>query len=216
MIIYQNTSQIKSKNNNTQNESNYFQLTYSLMNNQSRNLNNNIEKETKNKKYSLYSTKEATPRKEYNKVIKSTTIKNSFNNQINKKNNKNYKNKKELDDDSLSQITSLLNQNKKNLNISELVGKIPGIDDEPNFLYNQLLFNKSRIKKAKLLTNKIGTLKLPLSNISFKEALNKNDIGIKCFSDRTQIKGNLNRNINNKNNKNDDVGISCCIFGKKT
>ena len=61
------------------------------MNNQSRNLNNNIEKETKNKKYSLYSAKEATPRKEYNKVIKSTTIKNSFNNQINKKNNKNYK-----------------------------------------------------------------------------------------------------------------------------
>ena len=40
--------------------------------------------ENKNKKYSLYSTKEATPRKEYNKVIKSN---------------------------SLSQITPLLNQN---------------------------------------------------------------------------------------------------------
>ena len=178
------------------------------MNNQSRNLNNNNNKENRNKKYSLYSTKEATPRKEYSKVIKSTTIKNSFNNQINKKNNKN---KNELDD-SLSQITPLLNKNKKNLNFSDLVGKIPGIDDEPNFVCDQILFYKSRIKKAKILTNKIGTLKLPLSNISSKEALTKSDIGIKCFSDRSQINGNLNTNKNN----NDDVGVSCCIFGKKT
>ena len=208
MIIYQNIPKINPKNNNTQNESNYFQLSYSSMNNQSRNLNNNNNKENRNKKYSLYSTKEATPRKEYSKVIKSTTIKNSFNNQINKKNNKN---KNELDD-SLSQITPLLNKNKKNLNFSDLVGKIPGIDDEPNFVCDQILFYKSRIKKAKILTNKIGTLKLPLSNISSKEALTKSDIGIKCFSDRSQIKGNLNTNKNN----NDDVGVSCCIFGKKT
>ena len=208
MIIYQNNPKINPKNNNTQNESNYFQLSYSSMNNQSRNLNKNNNKENRNKKYSLYSTKEATPRKEYSKVIKSTTIKNSFNNQINKKNNKN---KNELDD-SLSQITPLLNKNKKNLNFSDLVGKIPGIDDEPNFVCDQILFYKSRIKKAKILTNKIGTLKLPLSNISSKEALTKSDIGIKCFSDRSQINGNLNTNKNN----NDDVGVSCCIFGKKT
>ena len=208
MIIYQNNPKINPKNNNTQNESNYFQLSYLSMNNQSRNLNNNNNKENRNKKYSLYSTKEATPRKEYSKVIKSTTIKNSFNNQINKKNNKN---KNELDD-SLSQITPLLNKNKKNLNFSDLVGKIPGIDDEPNFVCDQILFYKSRIKKAKILTNKIGTLKLPLSNISSKEALTKSDIGIKCFSDRSQINGNLNTNKNN----NDDVGVSCCIFGKKT
>ena len=208
MIIYQNIPKINPKNNNTQNESNYFQLSYSSMNNQSRNLNNNNNKENRNKKYSLYSTKEATPRKEYSKVIKLTTIKNSFNNQINKKNNKN---KNELDD-SLSQITPLLNKNKKNLNFSDLVGKIPGIDDEPNFVCDQILFYKSRIKKAKILTNKIGTLKLPLSNISSKEALTKSDIGIKCFSDRSQINGNLNTNKNN----NDDVGVSCCIFGKKT
>ena len=208
MIIYQNIPKINPKNNNTQNESNYFQLSYSSMNNQSRNLNNNNNKENRNKKYSLYSTKEATPRKEYSKVIKLTKIKNSFNNQINKKNNKN---KNELDD-SLSQITPLLNKNKKNLNFSDLVGKIPGIDDEPNFVCDQILFYKSRIKKAKILTNKIGTLKLPLSNISSKEALTKSDIGIKCFSDRSQINGNLNTNKNN----NDDVGVSCCIFGKKT
>lgn len=204
MLLNQKTSSIIMKNLNP-NEYNYFQLSYPSINNQSRNLNNNLDKENKNKKYSLYSTKEATPRKEYNKVIKSTTIKNTINNQTNKINNKN-----ELDD-SLSQISSLLNQNKKKLNYSELVGKIPGIDDEPNFIYDQILFNKSRIKKAKILSNKIGTLKLPISNISFKEALTKDDKEKKCFSDRADLHKSLNRNKNN-----DDVGISCCIFGKKS
>lgn len=204
MLLNQKTSSIIMKNSNPS-EYNYFQLSYPSINNQSRNLNNNLDKENKNKKYSLYSTKEATPRKEYNKVIKSTTIKNTINNQTNKINNKN-----ELDD-SLSQISSLLNQNKKKLNYSELVGKIPGIDDEPNFIYDQILFNKSRIKKAKILSNKIGTLKLPISNISFKEALTKDDKEKKCFSDRADLHKSLNRNKNN-----DDVGISCCIFGKKS
>ena len=204
MLLNQKTSSIIMKNSNP-NEYNYFQLSYPSINNQSRNLNNNLDKENKNKKYSLYSTKEATPRKEYNKVIKSTTIKNTINNQTNKINNKN-----ELDD-SLSKISSLLNQNKKKLNYSELVGKIPGIDDEPNFIYDQILFNKSRIKKAKILSNKIGTLKLPISNISFKEALTKDDKEKKCFSDRADLHKSLNRNKNN-----DDVGISCCIFGKKS
>ena len=204
MLLNQKTSSIIMKNSNP-NEYNYYQMSYPSINNQSRNLNNNIEKENKNKKYSLYSTKEATPRKEYNKVIKSTTIKNTINNQTNKINNKN-----ELDD-SLSQISLLLNQNKKKLNYSELVGKIPGIDDEPNFIYDQMLFNKSRIKKAKILSNKIGTLKLPISNISFKEALTKDDKEKKCFSDRADLHKSLNRNKTN-----DDVGISCCIFGKKS
>ena len=204
MLLNQKTPPIIMNNTNP-NEYNYYQMSYPSINNQSRNLNNNIEKENKNKKYSLYSTKEATPRKEYNKVIKSTTIKNTINNQTNKINNKN-----ELDD-SLSQISSLLNQNKKKLNYSELVGKIPGIDDEPNFIYDQILFNKSRIKKAKILSNKIGTLKLPISNISFKEALTKDDKEKKCFSDRADLHKSLNRNKNN-----DDVGISCCIFGKKS
>ena len=204
MLLNQKTPPIIMNNTNP-NEYNYYQLSYPSINNQSRNLNHNIEKENKNKKYSLYSTKEATPRKEYNKVIKSTTIKNTINNQTNKINNKN-----ELDD-SLSQISSLLNQNKKKLNYSELVGKIPGIDDEPNFIYDQILFNKSRIKKAKILSNKIGTLKLPISNISFKEALTKDDKEKKCFSDRADLHKSLNRNKNN-----DDVGISCCIFGKKS
>ena len=204
MLLNQKTPPIIMNNTNA-NVYNYYQMSYPSINNQSRNLNHNIEKENKNKKYSLYSTKEATPRKEYNKVIKSTTIKNTINNQTNKINNKN-----ELDD-SLSQISLLLNQNKKKLNYSELVGKIPGIDDEPNFIYDQILFNKSRIKKAKILSNKIGTLKLPISNISFKEALTKDDKEKKCFSDRADLHKSLNRNKTN-----DDVGISCCIFGKKS
>jgi hypothetical protein len=204
MLLNQKTPPIIMNNTNA-NVYNYYQMSYPSINNQSRNLNNNIEKENKNKKYSLYSTKEATPRKEYNKVIKSTTIKNTINNQTNKINSKN-----ELDD-SLSQISLLLNQNKKKLNYSELVGKIPGIDDEPNFIYDQMLFNKSRIKKAKILSNKIGTLKLPISNISFKEALTKDDKEKKCFSDRADLHKSLNRNKTN-----DDVGISCCIFGKKS
>ena len=113
-------------------------------------------------------------------------------------------------DDSLSQISLLLNSNKKHLNFSDLVGKIPGIDDEPNFAYDQNLYNKSRIKKAKKLQNKIGTLKLPISNISFKEALTKSDREKKCFSDRPK----LNETLNTK--KNDEVDISCCIFRKKS
>ena len=79
MRINQNVPPIIIKNINS-NQNNYFQLSFSNMNNQSRNLNNNLTKDNMNKKYSLYSTKEATPRKEYNNVLKSTTIKNSFHN----------------------------------------------------------------------------------------------------------------------------------------
>ena len=208
MRINQNVPPIIIKNINS-NQNNYFQLSFSNMNNQSRNLNNNLTKDNMNNKYSLYSTKEATPRKEYNNVLKSTIIKNSFHNS-----NKEINNINELDD-SLSNISLILNSNKKNLNYSELVGKIPGIDDEPNFVYDQILFNRSRIKKAKNLSHKIGTLKLPISNISFKEALTKSEISDrekKCFSDRSHVNLGINRN----KNKTDDVGISCCIFGKKS
>lgn len=206
MLIKQNAPPII-MNNINQDQSNYFQLSNPSINNQSRNLNNKMEKVNINKKYSLYSTKEATPRKEYNTVLKSSAIKNTFQNQKKQINNRN-----ELDDDSLSQITLILNRNKKHLNFSEIIGKIPGIEDEPNFVFDQMIYNKSRIKKAKLLTNKIGTLKLPVSNISFKEALTKSDREKKCFSDRTHANDGLKRN----RNKNDDVGISCCIFGKKS
>ncbi len=76
-----------------------------------------------------------------------------------------------------------------------------------------MLLNKSKIKKAKNLTSKIGTLKLPVSNISFKEALTKSDREKKCFSDRAHVEEGLN---GNRKKTNDDVSISCCIFGKKS
>ena len=206
MLINQNVPPIIMKQTNTQ-KGNYFQLCNPTLINQSRNLNNNIGKDNINKKYSLLSTKEATPRKEYNKGLKHTTIKTAFHNQTNKIN------KRKQFDDSLSQISSILNKDKKNLNYSDLVGKIPGIDDEPNFSYNLMLLNKSKIKKAKNLTSKIGTLKLPVSNISFKEALTKSDREKKCFSDRAHVEEGLN---GNRKKTNDDVSISCCIFGKKS
>lgn len=184
----------------------YYQLPISNFNNQHKNINNSANKINNIKKYNINSTKEISPRKEYSKVLKNSTIKNVLYNPTKEKNKMN-----ELDD-SLSQISLLLNSNKKHLNFSDLVGKIPGIEDEPNFLYDQMLYNKSRIKKVKILQNKIGTLKLPVSNISFKEALNISDRGKKCFSDRAQINQGLNRN----RNKSDEVDITCCIFRKKS
>ena len=184
----------------------YYQLPLVNLNNQHRNMNNNPNKINNIKKYNISNTKETNQRKEYNKVLKNSTIKNSLYNPTKEKNKKN-----ELDD-SLSQISLLLNNNKKHLNFSDLVGKIPGIEDEPNFLYDQMLYNKSKIKKAKILQNKIGTLKLPVSNISFKEALTKSDREKKCFSDRAQ----LNKGLNPNRKKNDEVDISCCIFRNKS
>ena len=184
----------------------YYQLPLVNLNNQHRNMNNNPNKINNIKKYNISTTKETNQRKEYNKVLKNSTIKNSLYNPTKEKNKKN-----ELDD-SLSQISLLLNNNKKHLNFSDLVGKIPGIEDEPNFLYDQMLYNKSKIKKAKILQNKIGTLKLPVSNISFKEALTKSDREKKCFSDRAQ----LNKGLNPNRKKNDEVDISCCIFRNKS
>ena len=209
MLLNQKTSSIIMKNSNP-NEYNYFQLSYPSINNQSRNLNNNLDKENKNKKYSLYSTKEATPRKEYNQVLTLSSIKNNV-----------YSSKEKIDknelDDSLSQISQILNNNKKDLNYSGLIGKFPGINEECNFIYDQILFNKSSINKAKILSHKIGVLKLPISNISSKEALtNSDNREKKCFSDRVQQNGKYVGNQKIKNsNVDDNVDISCCFFGKK-
>jgi hypothetical protein len=120
-------------------------------------------------------------------------------------------------DDSLSQISQLLNSNKKDLNYSGLIGKFPGVNEEPNFIYDQIIFNKSSINKAKILSHKIGVLKLPISNISSKEALtNSDNREKKCFSDRAQGNGKYEGNKNISNSKMDDaVGFSCCFFGRK-
>ena len=184
-----------------------FKLPLENSNIQSRNYKNALINENNLRKYSLYSTKDATPRKEYNKfIIPHNTKNNTF-----YKPNKEKSDKNELDD-SLSQISQILNNNR-DLNYSGLVEKIPGINEEPNFVYDQILFNKSSINKAKILSDKIGVLKLPISNISSKEALTNSGRGKKCFSDRVQKLDNMNKKnkiINDDNN----ADITCCFFGK--
>ena len=183
-----------------------FKLPIKKLNIQSRNINNydNSLLNSKNiQKNSLYSTKEATPRKEQNKVLTKvlTTGK--------------HKDTTDPLDDTLSQITDILQKNKKNLNYSELVGKIPGLNDEPNFVFNQVLYNKSKINKAKKLSQKIGVLKLPITNInniSSKETLSNSDRSKQYFSKR--VKDGENSNKKNKE-KGDSVEVSCCFFGRK-
>ena len=181
-----------------------FKLPIKNINSQSRNYNNALIKEKNLRKYSLYSTKEATPRKEYNQVILPQSLKKKLYNASKDKYDKNES------DDSLSQISQLLNNSKNDLNFSGLVGKVPGINEEQNFVYNQILFNKSSINKAKILSHKIGALKLPISKISTKEALTNSDREKKCFSDR--IQGIVN---NKEKNSEDSADILCCFFGKK-
>ena len=188
------------KNNNSLGNQK-FKLPITNVNAQTRNYNKTLLNEKNIRKYSLYSTKEATPRKEYKKVILPPSLKSTFYNS-----NKEKCEDNELDD-SVSQISQLLNNNKKNLNYSGLMGKIPGINNEENFVYDQMLYNKRRTNKAKILSHKIGVLKLPISKISTKEALTNSSREKKCFSDRGQPNG--------KNKDDDIVGFSCCFFGKQ-
>ena len=211
MLIYDNGQSSFQKRNNNNNGSKLFKLPIKKLKIQSRNTNqnNNLSKEINLKKNSLYSTKEATPRKEYNQVLTHSSI---------KKNicpSKEKFTKNDIDD-SLSQISKVLNSSKKDLNYSGLMGKIPWINEETNFVYDQILFNKSSINKAKILSHKIGVLKLPISKISSKEALSNSDREKKCFSDRIQDTGNNSGNKNKNNNiENNNVDISCCFFGGK-
>ena len=193
-------------NRNKNNGTKLFKLPIQKIKKQSRNTstNNNLTKASYLKKNSLYSTKEATPRKEYNHVLTHSGINNNF------QKTKEKIEKNELDD-SLSQMSQILNNNNKNLNFSGLISKCPGIYEETNFVYDQMLFNKSSIKKAKILSHKIGVLKLPISNISSKEALSNSGREKKCFSDRVQDNGNHDKqNINN--NKDDNADVLCCFF----
>ena len=208
MLIYDNgQSAFQKRNNNS--GSKLFQLPIKNLKIQSRNTNfkNNLSKEINLKKNSLYSTKEATPRKEYNQILNYSNVKRS----ICPSKEKIFKN--ELDD-SLSQISQILNSSKKNLDYS---GLIPGLNEETNFVYDQIIFNKSRINKAKILSHKIGVIKLPISKISSKESLSNSDREKKCFSDRIQVteNNNNNKNKNKNNNITNKVDISCCFFGGK-
>ena len=192
MQINGNGQLIFNNNRNNSCGTKLFKLPIKKLNIQSRNINNSENGILKmnNMKNSLYSTKEVTPRKEHNKVLTTKKM------------------KEPKDDDSLSQMTEILKKGKKNLRYSDLVGKIPGIDndDEPNFLFNQILYNKSKINKAKKISHKIGVLKFSIPNthnISSKETLSN--------SDRSK-RDSFN---NKKKNEDDSVGVSCCFFGRK-
>lgn len=160
------------------------------------------------KNYNLYPNNESFPRKDNSHILNQTTIKSSF-----------YTSKKKIEkndlDESLDQISQILNNNKKNLNYSGLIGKIPGINEETNFVYDQILFNKKSINKAKILSHKIKVLKLPISNVSTKEDLNTSDSYKKSFSDRVKGNGNSEGNKRNKNMDEDKVSIFCCFFSGK-
>ena len=176
------------------------------------NINNNPYMKPNNlKNHSLYPSYYATPRKEYNQVLINPVIK-KHNHQPKKKIEKN-----DLDE-SIDQISQILNNNKKDLNYSGLIGKIPGINEESNFVYDQMLYNKSRINKAKILSHKIKVLKLPMmdiSNVSTKEKVTNSDRSKGCISDR--IKGDGHSEGNNRKNSNmeDKVDIICCFFNGK-
>jgi len=174
--------------------------------------NNPYMKPNNLKNHNVYPSYYATPRKEYNQVLINPVIK-KLNHHPKKKIEK-----KDIDEESVDQISQILNNNKKDLNYSGLIGKIPGINEEPNFVYDQMLFNKSRINKAKILSHKIKVLKLPMmdiSNVSTKEKVTNSDRSKGCISDR--IKGDGPSEGNNKKNSNmeDKVDISCCFFSGK-
>ena len=200
-------------NNNIQNKNKKLKLTIPNPNAQSRNTSNKLIKDNNFKKYSVYSTKEATPGKEYNKVVMPSSVKNKF--------YKPSKYKKNLDelDDTLSQMSQILNNNKKDLNYKGMIGKVPGINEGPNFVYDQILLNKNRNNKAKILSHKIKVLKLPMSSVFSEETLTNCEQGKNYFSDSENGNSNnadKNKNKGKKKNNNDDdcVSISCCFFGK--
>ena len=203
--------------NNIQNRNKKLKLAIPNPNTQSRNYNNKLIKDNNFKKYSVYSTKEATPGKEYNKVVMPSSVKNKY--------YKPPKHKNNLDelDDTLSQMSQILSNNKKDLNYKGMIGKVPGINEGPNFVYDQILLNKNRNNKAKILSHKIKVLKLPMSSVFSEEALTNCEQGKNYFSDsengnsnNADKNKNKNRGKKKNNNNNDDdcVSISCCFFGK--
>ena len=202
--------------NNIQNRNKKLKLAIPNPNTQSRNYNNKLIKDNNFKKYSVYSTKEATPGKEYNKVVMPSSVKNKYYKPPKDKNNL-Y----ELDD-TISQMSQILSNNKKDLNYKGMIGKVPGINEGPNFVYDQILLNKNRNNKAKILSHKIKVLKLPMSSVFSEEALTNCEQVKNYFSDSENGNSNnadKNKNKNRgkkKNNNNDDdcVSISCCFFGK--
>ena len=142
-----------------------FKVPIKKLNIQSRNINN-YGISPQLQRNSLSSTKEATPRKEQKTM-----------------------------DDSLSQISEILQHDKKHINFSDLVGKIPGISNEPNFAYDLILYNKRKINKAKKLSKKIGVLKLHIYN-------------------GNNINDKYKETLGNAKNKKSSDTVTCCFFRK--
>ena len=158
MLIRDNGQTTYIKNNNPT-AIRKTKLPITALNNQIKNYSNTLIKENSLRKSSIYPTKESIPHSNYNKVSVPPSLKNTFYKPDKEKHNKN-----DLDD-TLSQISNIINNNKKDLNYSGLE-KYLGINEEPNFIYNHIVYNKSKINKAKILSHKIGVLKLPISKIS--------------------------------------------------
>ena len=112
--------------------------------------------------------------------------------------NENYKsNKTKIENklnDTLSQISEILNRNNNNLNYSGLINKIPITNEEENFVYEEIILNKKNIKKAKILSNKIKKIKTTISDISSKESFLKSEQN------------------SNKKKVNDFADVLCCFF----
>lgn len=184
-------------NNNNNNIRNLLKYPVKNINNKSRNNNNNLFLNNTMKNNSIYSTIQINHRNKNQNFY----TKNSFN-KFNEKNS-------ELDD-TISQISNIINKNKKDLNFSGMIGKIPGINDKPNFVYDQILFNKHNINKAKILSHKIAKIKLPIS-VGSKTLLDSSISEKTYFSKRIQ-----KINDKKKENESDDhVSVSCCFSIKR-
>lgn len=176
----------------------------------------NNNKELKHNYNSIHSTQDGTPGKDNkNLIIQSDINYNTYNKQI-QTGTKMIENYGKNGDDSLSKLSELLN--KQNLNFSGLKNKLPNVNNEENFLYDQILFNKSSINRAKILSHKMGMLKLPVSKIGLKPPLPNYDIEQKSLSDRggdiNKIKIENNIYKSKKKHIENDDDISCCCFKK--
>lgn len=118
-------------------------------------------------------------------------------NKANKKNLLTY-------DDSLSQISQLLNE--KNLNYSGIIDKLPVEREKENFLYDQIVYNKSNFNRAKIIAQKKGKLMPPTSSsLSCKNIFQSLPTENKSISDIS--KAGKKRNYRNRKNR-----ISCFCF----
>jgi hypothetical protein len=181
MLINENIKSLFSNKGSNNYGSKLFNLPSKKLNIQSRNINNLLIKENTLNRNSFNSTTETTPRTNYQqeKSSKKTDL-----------------------DDTLSQLSQILNGSNKDRNFSGLIGKFPGIYDEPE--YDKILYYKSKINKAKNLSKKIKVIKLNISNISSKEIFSNTNskTNKSCLSDRVKI----------GKKSNDIADATCCFF----